>query len=169
MTRIKEHKSDIKKNISRHRLDCNHNFNWNNIQILDEELSYNKNFGDEGKKKDWMYRATRNSYPIPMYVSILQLISRLFESPTVRFLNLLFTLSPLFMFPLLFSAISCTIPHVADWPILDCSHRIICILCARLWKTCFEHHVWNLSDFSSKFNLHTQREKQVCTINTLIL
>jgi len=47
-TRIKEHKSDINKPtsspsvISQHRLTHNHEFDWNNIKILDKEQTYHK-------------------------------------------------------------------------------------------------------------------------------
>jgi len=47
-TRIKEHKSDIYKKsgppsvISLHRLDFQHEFNWDNIKILDREPSFYK-------------------------------------------------------------------------------------------------------------------------------
>lgn len=47
-TRIKEHKYDINKKcgspsvITEHRLKHNHDFDWDNIKILDEENSYYK-------------------------------------------------------------------------------------------------------------------------------
>jgi len=47
-TRIKEHKTDINKNnaspsaITLHRLESSHEFDWDNIKILDEEPIYNK-------------------------------------------------------------------------------------------------------------------------------
>jgi len=47
-TRIKEHVSDINKKsgspsvISEHRLRFNHDFEWDNIKIIDYELSYQK-------------------------------------------------------------------------------------------------------------------------------
>jgi len=52
-TRIKEHNSDIKKKIgsppviSEHRLKFNHDFQWDNIKILDNELSYHKRIVSE--------------------------------------------------------------------------------------------------------------------------
>jgi len=48
MTRIKEHHDNIKLDKSKHSvitehiLDLNHNFDWNNIKILDTESNYNK-------------------------------------------------------------------------------------------------------------------------------
>lgn len=46
-TRIKEHKNDIKKScspsvISKHKLDFSHDFDWDNVRILDGEPSYGK-------------------------------------------------------------------------------------------------------------------------------
>jgi len=47
-TRIKEHKSDINRSmgspsvISQHRLTHNHDFKWNNVEILDIEQAYIK-------------------------------------------------------------------------------------------------------------------------------
>lgn len=47
-TRLQVHKSDINKKtgsstvITNHRINCNHKFNWNNVRILDNELSCNK-------------------------------------------------------------------------------------------------------------------------------
>jgi len=47
-TRIKEHCNNIKLDkskhsvITEHRIDFNHNFNWENIKILDTESNYNK-------------------------------------------------------------------------------------------------------------------------------
>lgn len=47
-TRIAEHRNDIRKNannlsvISTHRLNFNHDFDWNNVRVLDKERSYCK-------------------------------------------------------------------------------------------------------------------------------
>jgi len=47
-TRINEHISDINKKsgspsvVSNHRLECRHEFEWNNIKILDTESSYKR-------------------------------------------------------------------------------------------------------------------------------
>ncbi|KYQ57302.1 hypothetical protein ALC60_03737 [Trachymyrmex zeteki] len=47
-TRLHEHVSDINKRsksptvITNHRIDQNHNFDWDNVEILDREASYNK-------------------------------------------------------------------------------------------------------------------------------
>ena len=47
-TRITEHRNYIRWNtstrsvITKHKLQITHDFDWNNIQILDEELCYNK-------------------------------------------------------------------------------------------------------------------------------
>lgn len=47
-TRIKEHRADIKKRsgspsvISQHRVEYGHDFEWDNIKILDREIGYNK-------------------------------------------------------------------------------------------------------------------------------
>jgi hypothetical protein len=43
-TRVKEHRSDINKRtgspsvISIHKLDYNHDFDWDNVEILDERI-----------------------------------------------------------------------------------------------------------------------------------
>ena len=43
---IAEHRNHIRTSsrsvITEHRLDCEHDFDWNNIEILDEEPCYNK-------------------------------------------------------------------------------------------------------------------------------
>jgi hypothetical protein len=47
-TRIREHRQDIVKKtgvpsvVSIHRIENNHDFDWNNIEILDIETSYSK-------------------------------------------------------------------------------------------------------------------------------
>jgi len=47
-TRIKEHYNNIKSDklkhsvILKHMLNCNHSFDWNNVNILDSEPNYNK-------------------------------------------------------------------------------------------------------------------------------
>ncbi|KYN16344.1 hypothetical protein ALC57_11400, partial [Trachymyrmex cornetzi] len=47
-TRIKEHRSDIRKNtgspsvITDHRIEFDHNFKWNDVRILDSESSYKR-------------------------------------------------------------------------------------------------------------------------------
>ena len=47
-TRVKEHRKDINKKsgspstISQHRIDLGHDFNWNDVKILDKEPVYNK-------------------------------------------------------------------------------------------------------------------------------
>jgi len=52
-TRLKEHKSDIKKKngmlsvVSNHRLECNHEMNWSGVAILDKESSYVKRIVSE--------------------------------------------------------------------------------------------------------------------------
>ena len=52
-TRIKEHRSDINKRsgplsvISNHRIDCNHDFKWDEVEILDREPSYSKRLTSE--------------------------------------------------------------------------------------------------------------------------
>ena len=52
-TRIKEHKSDINKRsgapsvISAHRLEQDHEFDWDNVKILDRERSYTKRLTSE--------------------------------------------------------------------------------------------------------------------------
>ncbi|KYQ55827.1 hypothetical protein ALC60_05264, partial [Trachymyrmex zeteki] len=57
-TRLKEHTSDIKKNtgsptvITDHRIDLDHNFRWNQVEILNSESSYNKRLiRDDSHKK----------------------------------------------------------------------------------------------------------------------
>ncbi|EZA51854.1 hypothetical protein X777_09608, partial [Ooceraea biroi] len=52
-TRVKEHRRDINKKsgspsvISAHKLESGHDFNWNDVKILDEERSYNKRLVSE--------------------------------------------------------------------------------------------------------------------------
>lgn len=46
-TRLKEHRFDIKRStspsmISKYIIECEHNFDWSNAKILDEEISYSK-------------------------------------------------------------------------------------------------------------------------------
>ncbi|KYN22492.1 hypothetical protein ALC57_05103, partial [Trachymyrmex cornetzi] len=47
-TRLQEYRSDIKNKtrspsvITNYRVNCNHEFNWNKVSILDKEHSYNK-------------------------------------------------------------------------------------------------------------------------------
>jgi len=47
-TRISEHRNHIKRNspqtsvITDHRLEFNHEFDWDNVEVLDEEINYNK-------------------------------------------------------------------------------------------------------------------------------
>jgi len=52
-TRIKEHFSDINKKsgspsvISHHRIHMNHEINWNQVKIIDNEPSFNKRIVSE--------------------------------------------------------------------------------------------------------------------------
>lgn len=52
-TRIKEHRSDINKKtgslsvISSHKLELDHDFDWENVTILDREQSYEKRLTSE--------------------------------------------------------------------------------------------------------------------------
>jgi len=47
-TRITEHRNHIKRNspqtsvITDHRLEFNHEFDWDNVEVLDEEINYVK-------------------------------------------------------------------------------------------------------------------------------
>jgi len=47
-TRISEHRNHIKRNspqtsvITDHRLEFKHEFNWDKVEVLDEEKNYNK-------------------------------------------------------------------------------------------------------------------------------
>jgi len=47
-TRIDEHRSHIRRNtnqssvITEHRLEFSHDFDWNNVEILDEKIHFNK-------------------------------------------------------------------------------------------------------------------------------
>jgi len=47
-TRIDEHRSHIRRNmnqssvITEHRLEFSHDFDWDDVEILDEEIYYNK-------------------------------------------------------------------------------------------------------------------------------
>jgi len=47
-TRIGEHRNHIRRNspqtsvITDHRLEYNHDFDWDNVEVLDEERNYNK-------------------------------------------------------------------------------------------------------------------------------
>jgi len=47
-TRISEHRNHIRRSspqtsvITNHRLEYNHDFDWDNVEMLDEEINYNK-------------------------------------------------------------------------------------------------------------------------------
>jgi len=47
-SRISEHKNHIKRNstqisaITNHRLNLDHDFDWDNVEVLDEEINYKK-------------------------------------------------------------------------------------------------------------------------------
>jgi len=52
-SRISKHRNHIKRNstqisvIFNHRLDLDHDFDWNNVEVLDEETNYKKRFISE--------------------------------------------------------------------------------------------------------------------------
>jgi len=57
-TIIDEHRNYIRRNtnqssvITKHRLEFSHNFDWDNVEILDEEIHYNKRIiSDDSHKK----------------------------------------------------------------------------------------------------------------------
>ncbi|KYN18252.1 hypothetical protein ALC57_09445 [Trachymyrmex cornetzi] len=69
-TRISEYRNHINRNadqklvITKHRLNYNHEFNWNKIEILDEKRVYNRRLISEAicikkQKMDLTYKATR--------------------------------------------------------------------------------------------------------------
>jgi len=83
-TRIKEHVSDIKKKsgspsvISEHRRNFNHEFEWDNIKIIDNELSYQKRIISEMvhiKKQQHGLNKQSDTEFLPMsYIPILDLL-----------------------------------------------------------------------------------------------
>ena len=84
-TRIQEHKSDINKKsgspsvISNHRLSTNHDFDWNDVQILDNESGYNKRLISEmlhiKKQKCGLNKQSDTEFLSETYLPILNLLS----------------------------------------------------------------------------------------------
>ncbi|KYN28332.1 hypothetical protein ALC57_02245 [Trachymyrmex cornetzi] len=79
-TRIKEHKADIKKSngisvVSQHRIDCNHDMDWQNIKILDSEPFFYKRAISEMihiKKQEKGLNDQKDTDKLPMnYLSII--------------------------------------------------------------------------------------------------
>jgi len=64
--RIDEHRSHIRRNtnqhsiITEHQLKCSHDFDWNNIEILDEEIHFNKRIFSE------MIHTKKQSYDLDL-------------------------------------------------------------------------------------------------------
>jgi len=83
-TRIKEHISDIRKKndspsvISEHRLNLNHDFDWQNVRIIDNERSYHKRIISEMvhiKKQQHGINKQGDTELLPMsYLPILELL-----------------------------------------------------------------------------------------------
>ena len=81
-TRLREHISDIRKNtgsptvITDHRINCNHNFKWNDVKILDCASSYNKRLVSEmihiKKQKQGLNRQNDTESLPEIYSQIIQ-------------------------------------------------------------------------------------------------
>lgn len=83
-TRLKEHRSDINKRsgspsvVSSHRINLDHDFDWNNVEILDRESSYSKRLISEMihiKKQPNGLNKQQDTESFPdSYIPILNLI-----------------------------------------------------------------------------------------------
>lgn len=82
-TRIAEHKNDIKKSsnysvISEHRLNCNHDFNWENVEILDEEGSYKRRLISEmlsiKRQKSGLNKQSDTEFLSDAYIPVLNML-----------------------------------------------------------------------------------------------
>jgi len=77
--RLQEHKLDINKNtgsptvITNHRIECNHNFHWSNVQILDKEPMkkgwHLKWFILKSKARVYISKVNLNRYTNPIFLS----------------------------------------------------------------------------------------------------
>lgn len=86
-TRIAEHRNDIKKNannlsvISTHRLNFNHDFDWNNVRVLDKERSYCKRLISEmiyiKKQKEGINLQTDTENLDEIYSAIVDKLSKI--------------------------------------------------------------------------------------------
>lgn len=85
-TRLKEHKSDIKRStspsvISKYLMDCEHSFDWNNAKILDEEQVYNKRLISEmlhiKRQKFGLNRQSDTENLPDVYLPVLNLLPQL--------------------------------------------------------------------------------------------
>ena len=85
-TRLQEHKNDIKKVssqsvITRHRLELNHDFNWEQTKILDEECSYYKRLTSEmvhiGRQSNGLNKQSDTELLSDIYIPILNLLPTL--------------------------------------------------------------------------------------------
>ncbi|KYN12201.1 hypothetical protein ALC57_15633 [Trachymyrmex cornetzi] len=84
-TRIKEHKSDIRRNtgspsvITDHRVEFDHNFKWDDVRILDNESSYNKRLLSEMihiKRQKHGINKMKDTESLPdLYSDIIQSLS----------------------------------------------------------------------------------------------
>lgn len=83
-TRLKKHRSDINKRsgspsiISTHRINFQHDFEWNNVEILNRKCSYDKNLVSEMihiKKQSFGINKQRDTESFPdLYIPILNLL-----------------------------------------------------------------------------------------------
>jgi len=83
-TRIKEHISDINKKsgspsvISEHRLNLKHEFEWDNIKIIDNEFSYQKRLISEmvhiKKQQHSLNKQSDTDLLLMAYIPILDLL-----------------------------------------------------------------------------------------------
>ncbi|KYM95528.1 hypothetical protein ALC62_13958 [Cyphomyrmex costatus] len=91
-TRISEHKNHINRNtqqnsvITNHRLQFSHDFNWDNIKILDKEISLNKRLISEmihiRKQKNSLNLQTRNFLTKHMIVYFRTFDFHIFNIPS---------------------------------------------------------------------------------------
>jgi len=80
-TRISEHRNHIRKNtpqasvITNHRLQFNHDFDWDNVRVLDEEMNYNKRLISEmiyiKKQKKGLNAQTDTELLDPIYNELI--------------------------------------------------------------------------------------------------
>ena len=82
--RLREHISDIRKNtgsptvITDHRINCNHNFKWNDVKILDCDSSYNNRLSEMihiKKQKQGLNRQNDTEALSETYSQIIQSLS----------------------------------------------------------------------------------------------
>jgi len=80
-TRVSEHRNHIRKNtpqnsvITNHRLQFNHDFDWDNVRVLDEEINYNKRLISEmiyiKKQKKGLNAQTDTELLDPIYNDLI--------------------------------------------------------------------------------------------------